>query len=154
MSHVKTKHISVWKWWAPGMARELECVICPGPGPDGAQPALLPTEAWRPLSQGAAGSAKPRNERGWRTKYQEILDMRVLTAVISDLQPFPQTTNSSMWECDRAAILRQGSVTLEYFTWLSDVHPCYSVCRWRNDSILWLPIRQPKWSETQNFLFF
>lgn len=42
--------------------------------------------------------------------------MRVLTAVISDLQPFPQTTNGSMWECDRAAILRQRSVTLGCFT--------------------------------------
>lgn len=31
--------------------------------------------------------------------------MRALTAVISDLQTFPQTTNSSMWERDRAVIL-------------------------------------------------
>lgn len=57
MSHVKTKHISVWKWWAPGMARELECVICPGPGPDGAQPAHSQP---RPegLPRSSKGSAK------------------------------------------------------------------------------------------------
>ena len=110
--------------------------------PYGAPTCLTPTEAWRPLSQGGAGSAKVRNERRWRTcQCQEILDMRDLAAFISDLQTFPQTTNSSTWEWDRAVILRQGSITVDYFMWLLDVLPCYSVCRWCNESIWGLPIR-------------
>lgn len=77
-------------------------------------PALLPPrpEACSPKE----GQGLQKSEmKGDEEQCQEILDMRDLAAVISDLQTFPQTTNSSTWEWDRAVILRQGSVTGDYF---------------------------------------
>ena len=67
MSHVKRKHISVWKWWAPGMARELECVICPGPGPDGAHTCLTPNRGLK--------ASLPRSSRVCKSqKWKEMKD--------------------------------------------------------------------------------